>query len=187
MKKLKLSALTFAIISLTTFSCKNENREDAQTLEVEEVENITPGEAETTTAATDAVNFDNAGLQTVFGQYIDVKNALVASKVEEAKNAASQMELTLTNIEANSTLKEATAKIAGSNDINEQRKAFHEVSNELEKLIENSVESGIVYKQYCPMAFEGKGASWLTVSQIIQNPYYGDKMLKCGSVEKTFE
>jgi len=42
-----------------------------------------------------------------------------------------------------------------------------------------------VYKQYCPMAFDGKGAFWLSSSEEIRNPYYGDKMLKCGRVEET--
>ena len=49
------------------------------------------------------------------------------------------------------------------------------------------ITSGEVYKQYCPMAFEGKGGYWLSNSKEVRNPYYGDKMLKCGSVQETIQ
>jgi len=52
-------------------------------------------------------------------------------------------------------------------------------------MLKGAVKSGEVYKQYCPMAFDGKGAFWLSSSEEIRNPYYGDKMLKCGRVEET--
>ena len=40
-----------------------------------------------------------------------------------------------------------------------------------------------VYYQYCPMAFESKGAYWLSSTEEILNPYFGDKMLHCGSTK----
>ncbi|WP_420601742.1 hypothetical protein [Flagellimonas sp.] len=38
------------------------------------------------------------------------------------------------------------------------------------------------YVQQCPMANNNKGAVWLSTENEIRNPYYGDAMLKCGSV-----
>jgi Cu(I)/Ag(I) efflux system membrane fusion protein len=35
------------------------------------------------------------------------------------------------------------------------------------------------------MAFDFDGAEWLSDSDQIRNPYFGDKMLTCGSVEDT--
>jgi Cu(I)/Ag(I) efflux system membrane fusion protein len=35
------------------------------------------------------------------------------------------------------------------------------------------------------MAFNDKGAYWLSDKEAIRNPYFGDKMLTCGSVEET--
>ena len=32
------------------------------------------------------------------------------------------------------------------------------------------------------MARENKGAHWLSLSDQIRNPYFGDRMLKCGKV-----
>jgi Cu(I)/Ag(I) efflux system membrane fusion protein len=39
-----------------------------------------------------------------------------------------------------------------------------------------------VYQEYCPMAFNEKGAHWLSDDSDIKNPYFGKKMLECGEV-----
>jgi len=33
------------------------------------------------------------------------------------------------------------------------------------------------------MAFGNEGADWLSKEEAIQNPYFGDKMMKCGVVK----
>jgi Cu(I)/Ag(I) efflux system membrane fusion protein len=43
-----------------------------------------------------------------------------------------------------------------------------------------------VYKEYCPMAFDNKGAYWLSESEEIRNPYFGKSMLTCGEVTTTY-
>ena len=45
----------------------------------------------------------------------------------------------------------------------------------------------IVYYQYCPMAFNNKGAYWMSQDREIKNPYFGDKMLECGSLEDSLD
>ena len=40
-----------------------------------------------------------------------------------------------------------------------------------------------VYQAHCPMAFDGKGGDWLQVGKVVRNPYYGDMMLHCGTIE----
>lgn len=42
-----------------------------------------------------------------------------------------------------------------------------------------------LYLQFCPMAFNDKGAYWLSSTEEIANPYFGDMMLKCGEVKET--
>jgi len=44
-----------------------------------------------------------------------------------------------------------------------------------------------IYVQYCPMAFGNKGADWLAKEEEIRNPYFGDKMMKCGLVKRELE
>ena len=42
-----------------------------------------------------------------------------------------------------------------------------------------------VYYQFCPMAFNEKGAFWLSTTKEISNPYFGDQMLTCGEIKET--
>ena len=42
----------------------------------------------------------------------------------------------------------------------------------------------VLYKNFCPMYNDKKGAIWLSETKTIKNPYYGKKMLTCGSVQE---
>ena len=33
---------------------------------------------------------------------------------------------------------------------------------------------------FCPMAFQGRGGTWVQAPGMLRNPYYGDAMLSCG-------
>ena len=39
---------------------------------------------------------------------------------------------------------------------------------------------------YCPMAFDNAGAEWLQRDTQINNPYFGDSMLRCGEIRREF-
>ena len=54
-------------------------------------------------------------------------------------------------------------------------------------MFEEALSGGTIYKKFCPMAFNNDGAYWYADVEEIKNPYFGDKMLKCGSVKKTIE
>ena len=41
---------------------------------------------------------------------------------------------------------------------------------------------GDLYIVHCPMAFDDKGGDWLSKVPTVLNPYFGDEMLRCGSV-----
>jgi Cu(I)/Ag(I) efflux system membrane fusion protein len=43
-----------------------------------------------------------------------------------------------------------------------------------------------LYLTHCPMAFDGEGGYWIQDSKTISNPYYGDVMLRCGTIEGRF-
>lgn len=45
---------------------------------------------------------------------------------------------------------------------------------------------GPVYQIRCPMAFAGKGGSWLQTDRVVRNPYYGKMMPGCGEVVCSF-
>lgn len=133
------------------------------------------------------IAFNNQNMETVYSHYMHIKTALVNTNAEEAKSGAQMMTEALQNAGGNEEALNAAQTIAQSDDINEQRTTFQDLSAAMETMLTGEISSGEVYKQYCPMAFEGKGAYWLSSSQEIRNPYYGDKMLKCGSVRDTLK
>lgn len=130
--------------------------------------------------------------------YYRVKDALVATDAAKAKTEATALVSALNKIDAaklsagdKKTLATATAKalaITKTGDVETQREAFESLSVGMISLTKStkSVKGGSApaYVQFCPMAAEGRGASWLSDKREVRNPYYGDKMLKCGSVKE---
>jgi len=70
--------------------------------------------------------------------------------------------------------------------IDKKRSHFSIVSNKLTEAVDMFGIAGNkpVYLEYCPMAFDNKGAFWISENKEIRNPYFGDIMLKCGEVKR---
>ena len=127
-------------------------------------------------------------LQVLYAHYIGIKDALVAGNKEQAASHANELSQTASAISyrdlsegnVNALRKDASA-IADAKDLAAQRKAFSNLSNNISALAEKfKLSDKPVYQQYCPMA---KGY-WLSNEKEIRNPYFGDQMLKCGSIKE---
>lgn len=44
-----------------------------------------------------------------------------------------------------------------------------------------------IVQVFCSMAFNNQGASWLQADRQVRNPYFAEKMLRCGEVQATIE
>lgn len=123
-----------------------------------------------------------------YGHYIHLKDVLVASNAKEAKTATTELQKALASLDNGKTAAELAGKISASTDLKEQRKTFSDLSNEITTIVKASkLESGSLYVEYCPMANNNTGAFWLSNEKEIKNPYFGDMMLKCGSVKETIQ
>lgn len=130
------------------------------------------------------VQFKETTTATVFEHYIEIKNALVASDKTAAQTHAKLLKESLMEAKAEQSLVDTSNQLIEATDINKQREAFSKVTKGMETVLKGSLSSGQIYKQFCPMAFEGKGDYWYTNEEEIRNPYFGDKMLKCGRIEE---
>ena len=75
--------------------------------------------------------------------------------------------------------------IADTENVDHQRDHFNTLSDNIYAWVkESNVNDQKLYKQYCPMAFNNEGAYWLSAEKEVNNPYFGDKMLHCGSVKE---
>lgn len=134
-------------------------------------------------------------------EYIKLKDAMVASDGAAAQTAANSM-LQMANAMPVATLqgeqksyaeekveevKQSVTKIAETNDLGTQREnleALSEATFSLSKAFGATDQK--LYYQHCPMAFNDKGAYWISNNKEIRNPYFGDKMLKCGTNEEIY-
>ena len=82
-----------------------------------------------------------------------------------------------------------TERIIDSESLASSRKLFFQLSNQTISILERieDWQKEPVFQYHCPMAFKGKGASWLQQKKGTENPYYGSTMFKCGSLENTFQ
>ena len=75
----------------------------------------------------------------------------------------------------------AAVIISTSSNVDKQRQSFSELSDAYYAAIQQFNVSGLeAYYQFCPMAFNNQGGHWISQTKEIQNPYFGDKMMKCG-------
>ncbi len=130
-----------------------------------------------------ALGFKDENVAAVWQAYNKVRLALVASDAVKAKQEAANLAIIFD--ESNAKLKSSAGAIAATEDLKAQRTAFSQFSNAVEGYFKGTLNSGTLYKQHCPMAFDGKGADWFSDEASIKNPYYGDQMLRCGSVTAT--
>ena len=175
-----ISILCFAVFSLGFLSCK-EKINDREP-EVVTVDTTADTSAPYEVAKIDA-EFNDPKVEAIFKQYLKLENALVNTDATTASNEAAQLKPLFSEKEVDAAAQSAINAMADSEDIKLQREHFETVSAEMENMLEGALKSGTLYKQFCPMAFNNKGAFWISSSRDILNPYFGDKMLKCGRVE----
>jgi Cu(I)/Ag(I) efflux system membrane fusion protein len=133
--------------------------------------------------------------------YFEVKNALVNDDAETAQKTAGKVSAAIEKVDMSllegdahhhwmalqKQLEEASGMISETTDIEKQREHFNMLS---EAMLETTESFGLeiekTYRQFCPMAFDDEGAFWLSESDEILNPYFGDMMLRCGEVKETY-
>jgi len=131
------------------------------------------------------VNLKSDQLNAVYQQYLLLSDALINSDLAAAKEASLAVELGAKAISNGSVMASLAAKITNATDIEKQRALFSDLSNEMiAKVKLAGLKNGEVYVEYCPMALNDKGASWLSNQKEIKNPYYGESMMDCGEVKE---
>jgi hypothetical protein len=121
----------------------------------------------------------------IWHNYLEIKLALTNADADEVQSAAEGMADSFS--EERAEMKALAQQMAETNDLEEQRKVFAAFSEKAGPMFEDALDGGTIYKKFCPMAFNNEGAYWFADIEEINNPYFGDKMLKCGSVKKTIK
>ena len=142
-------------------------------------------------------------LADLLSAYLKMKNAFVLTDAQMAEkeavnvqNALEKVDMKLLKGDAHlawmeilNPLKENLMGIIQMDGVEMKRSHFSVVSNQLTRALEQfgTVGSDNLYLEFCPMAFDDEGAFWISEQKEIRNPYFGDKMMKCGVVKKEYE
>ncbi len=136
----------------------------------------------------------------VFDQYIDLKDALVGDDGKLAQKTAEEILGTIARVDMklltdpiahnhwmtiSTEIKNSSKSISETSDLEKQRGHFKHLSAHLSKGVKLFGVNQKVFEQFCPMADSNNGAYWLSLDEVITNPYMGSKMPTCGTTEST--
>lgn len=136
----------------------------------------------------------------VLDKYYALKSALVETDAQKAKSAGEKLAALIEDFDTSNLQADLLSKyesisekihqhaetVAQAEDIEVQRQNFSDITAGVYEMVKTyNVNDEEVYYAYCPMAFDDNGGYWLSAEKEIKNPYFGSKMMKCGSVKET--
>ncbi|MFY8001040.1 MAG: efflux RND transporter periplasmic adaptor subunit [Candidatus Kapaibacteriota bacterium] len=143
-----------------------------------------------------------SNLASQFNSLIDAYSALTEALVQDNTGSASQSASTLVQAaeiinteslgasanmawqDVRGHLMQEAKALQSASTLNGQRVIFERLSNALFLTLSTFKGAKKLHRAYCPMAFDDKGAYWLTPTTTIRNPYFGAKMLQCGEIRE---
>lgn len=210
-----LAAVLTITVSCNQSSNKNSDQQAKDSKSIAETQNVpssTQNDTATSTAPVDTLakaaeksdvkkQAQNFSIAPIITDYLSLKNALASDNDKAAANAGKQLFITLKNVDMKTipankhkeymdiaeNAKENAEHIGdNAGKIDHQREHLASLSKDVSDLIALFGTTQKLYQDYCPMYNDGKGAIWISEAKTIKNPYYGSKMLTCGSVKKEF-
>ena len=131
--------------------------------------------------------------------YLQLKNAFTKDNTNDAATAGTSLETafktfdkTALSADQKKTFEDVEddarehAEHIGKNsgNIAHQREHFEMLSKDMYDLVKAFGAGQVLYKDFCPMYNNNKGAFWISETKEISNPYLGKEMPKCGIVKE---
>lgn len=184
----------FFVLIVASCESNNKSQADHEKAHSEMTDNKTQEKA---THANEKVPVNHKISIKIIDSYLLIKNGLVADSKPKASQGAETMLAAFTNMdlahlpettlqqymEIHESAKEHAEHIKKSS-IDHQREHFEILTTDVIDLVALLGTDKTLYQDFCPMANNNKGAFWLSEIEEIKNPYYGAKMLSCGTVKK---
>ena len=138
-------------------------------------------------------------IKEIVNTYLQLKNAFAKDNTSEAASAGTALQSAFENFDT-TALSGAQKKIfediaddakehgehIGKNggNIKHQREHFEMLTGDIYDLVKTFGAGQVLYKDFCPMYNNGKGAYWISETKEIKNPYLGKAMPTCGTVKE---
>lgn len=137
-----------------------------------------------------------SGFDSILDAYFAGKDALIQSDSQLSRNQAATLLQRIESLRDGSLIGDASGiwlayrdelmsvvnVWRNSENISIQRDQLHATSKILYEVAQRFGVNNLVYQQYCPMAFDDAGATWLSKREVIENPYLPETMLGCGEI-----
>jgi hypothetical protein len=200
MKNLKsiLGVMLIAILTFTVTSCRDTKKEDDHDMEMES-DDMEMDDSSMNSSDNMAMGQNKSASDAIIANYLELKNALVADNTEAAANAGKTLLDDFDKFDQSSIAEAQKQEVVdiienareqaehiseNSGKMDHQREHFEILSKDVIDLIAITGTDKKLYQDFCPMFNDGKGALWLSEIKEIKNPFYGSKMLTCGSIQK---
>ncbi|MEO7444714.1 MAG: DUF3347 domain-containing protein [Ferruginibacter sp.] len=192
---MKKTVIGIAIFAITLSACNSENKTSAK----EPINNDTIQNNSTDMASKTGDESVDASMREMVTQYLQIKNALANDNGKDAADAGNAFVTSMgkmgkTSLDAekkkvwnnvSDDAKEMAEHIGTNADkLEHQREHFDMLSNDMYDMVKTFGAGQTLYKDFCPMYNNNKGATWLSETKEIKNPYLGKKMPTCGSVKE---
>ncbi len=193
-KKDSLSAKSFACPMHPEVTGKKGDKCSKCGMELMEVKST----SETTAPVSKDAN-QTVSAAAIVNVYLQLKNAFVKDDSREAARAGTELEnafqafdkTVLTAAQKNifeeledDAVEHAEHIAKNGGKIEHQREHFAMLGQDIYDLVKTFGGGQILYKDFCPMFNEGKGAFWISETKGIKNPFYGKTMPTCGTVKE---
>lgn len=123
------------------------------------------------------INLNPKAIAPLLSDYRQLKTALSSDNFEDAKINYKKLATSFSKLKLRKLQNADKIK-----SIDELREEFLVLSEDIIAIAKSSNPTDqLLYVQRCPMANNSEGASWLSFTKEIENPYYGASMLTCGS------
>lgn len=197
---MKILIIGVAIIAASLSAC---NGGANKSIENNNTKDTVQGKSQTdssgATASITSEEKSNVSIKEIISAYLQLKNAFTKDNTTEAATAGAQLEIIFKNfdkvalnVQQKKTFEDVEddarehAEHIGKNggNIAHQREHFEMLSKDMYDLVKVFGGGQVLYKDFCPMYNNNKGAFWISETKEIKNPYLGKAMPTCGSVKE---
>jgi hypothetical protein len=189
-----------ALIAITAASCNSgSNNTPDKNINNDSTNQVNNSSAKDAGSTNNTNTNVSGSMQEMVSQYLQMKNALANDNGNDAATAGnafveSMGKMDKTNLtpdkkkiwnDISDDAKEMAEHIGkNAGDIAHQREHFDMLSKDMLDMVKAFGTTQTLYNDYCPMYNNKKGASWLSETKDIKNPYLGKKMPTCGEVKE---
>ncbi|WP_226064921.1 DUF3347 domain-containing protein [Kaistella polysaccharea] len=178
----------------------NHNSSDSMEMQnMQSMGNTEMTESNTPVPVTNAPKNSKTDFSNLYTNYQQMADALSSDDDKKAVAVATNMLTSLNKVDKTTIpadqkkeyadleadIKEHAEHIkSNGGNIEHQREHMDMLSKDFYDLAKTFGTAKPVYKIFCPMYNDNKGAYWLSSSKEVKNPYYGKGMLTCGEVQE---